>query len=180
MKKHINLKLNSKGFGHIELLLMVVFIVAFAGTAFLIHDHNKNKNITHAATYVFQNYTYLGSAPYNPNPKVGPPVGPVISFYACLLTVGSVQRGFAYTVEGYALSSSQMNISEGVVLDDWAGTYGPDRWDVIGNTWVNGVWTKASHLEDITLTNLIAMYPLTNPNQITTRIHSRSLAACYN
>jgi hypothetical protein len=41
-------KLNSKGFGHLELLLVIVVIVAIAGAGFLVYEHGNKTNVAHA------------------------------------------------------------------------------------------------------------------------------------
>jgi hypothetical protein len=156
MKNFIKTKSNSKGFGHLEVIVMVLFVIVFAGTATLIYKHDKNKSITHAVGYVFQDYTYLGSAPFNTPPKIGPPAGPIMKYYACLWTVGSVQMGFAYNVEGYVLASSPLNDMQSVGMTDLSSlTNLPIRWAVTMSSDNNLMYT-------------------THP------IHSRSLAPCLN
>jgi hypothetical protein len=174
-------KSNAKGFGHIELVAMIVFVVAFLGTASLIYKHDKSKVQTHAAGLSFTNYTYLGSSTnYSPNPW--PNIG--MHFYACLHVTGSAQAGFAYTVEGYGLASSPQSSNTYITLSDFAnqsGILGNNRWLVQSDSWTSGVYAEAKHSENNSQENLITMnfyVGIPRMSGSTPYIHSNSLARC--
>ena len=44
-------KLNNKGFGHLELLLVIVVVALVAGTGFFVYQHHKKHDIAHAGSY---------------------------------------------------------------------------------------------------------------------------------
>ncbi|HUD06118.1 MAG TPA: hypothetical protein VMR18_04370 [Candidatus Saccharimonadales bacterium] len=46
-------KLNSKGFGHVELLLVVVLVVALAGVGYFVYQHDKKTVTVHAGSYKY-------------------------------------------------------------------------------------------------------------------------------
>ena len=50
-------KLNSKGFGHLDLLIVIVVVAAVAASGFLVYQHHHKASVAHAGSY-----TNLGGA----------------------------------------------------------------------------------------------------------------------
>ena len=97
-------KLNSKGFGHLELLIVIVVVALVAGTGFFVYQHHKKHDVAHAGSW-----TYIGAA-YYLNQK------PDITYYACKEPVTTV-FGNLWLIKGLQIGSKNNPLQPSTMQD---------------------------------------------------------------
>ena len=107
IKRTNKLKTNSSGFGHIEMLLLVVAVVVIGGVGFFVYN-NSNKKTASKATAHAGSYTKLGSTDG-------------ITTSAC--TTYSSARGGVFTVKVLFTKAATTPAQQYVVYDQNGKTY---------------------------------------------------------
>jgi uncharacterized protein (UPF0333 family) len=96
-------KLNNKGFGHIEMLIVAVVVLVLVGTGYYVYNHNKTTNTAHAGS----EYQYIGNMTLAPK---GYPKN-IISVSGCKsVVVGKATDYWGLQIE-YALNPTTAEAS---------------------------------------------------------------------
>lgn len=145
-------RLDSKGFGNVGLLLVIVLMIAIVGVGSLVYKHEKNNDTVLAAT---NNWTPLGSfSDYTLN-SVNYKIR--INFSACLENVGNIHNGVHSYVKGLVTATGgTVNSFTGVWMSaNSSASAANSTWTVFsGNRW-NGDEVSLQHSIVPSQTNLI-------------------------
>lgn len=168
MKLFKKAQLNNKGFGHIELLLVIVVLVAIAGVGFFVYKHdNKKTNVAHAG-----GWTVVTTGTTNGIPFTGE---------ACFDNAG----GYGTYVRGFVVTKSAVPQNTYIEMISFNGNYPPYQanWSAnYDNGWLYGVYGETNyHLVSLKVTNYLQVYPIVpgkGANYTAATVRAGSLAAC--
>lgn len=144
-------KLNSRGFGHVELLLVVVLVVAVALTGFFVYKHDKKTVTAHAGSYSYG--TTIGSANFRTVAgKAYPDVTASVS--VCKIIEPNTPYGELFHIEMLAtLSPAPSNSSEYAVSVTEAPSPNPNQiWRIVSHNnlwWDNEVAAPAFYVSEL-------------------------------
>jgi len=145
--KQFRIRLNSRGFSHVELLVVVVLVVAVALTGVFVYKHDNKSGTAHAGSW-----TYLGSTSNDS-------LGVTISAYACLQKIALPSGGYTYNVEGMFEANHRITQSLWVGIDDWSVPTGVQngthRWWIASTSW-NSQQVHVSHNVNLAVPNYIS------------------------
>jgi hypothetical protein len=190
-------KSNSKGFGHLELLAMAVFVLAFAGTAYLIHSHEQNKSVTHAAANVTaapsSNAANTSSDPQDGYPSC---TGSYSSYgfspcfigythlgqlypanlasefnYACKGVYNPLAGVVQYYINGYALLYNAVSYPTYIEIADFGNTTATStHWNYYAVIPAKYAEVLITGLINTSQTNIITMYSSSSPEGFSSNI----------
>ena len=123
-------KLNNKGFGHLELLIVIVVVALVAGTGFFVYQHHKKHDVAHAGSWQTMGVV-TGTSPFSSVTRYGCEVGPV---GASTMTVNELLvANKTNKTNNYATDSIQM---VDYSAPNFGGTFLGES--TVTNDWLNG------------------------------------------